>query len=85
MEEKKITHIVNCAQGKRFGQVDTTAEDYVGADISYLGIPGHDSIKFDITPYFTRAADFIREGCCEGWLYTRILPVNLTWHGMNLK
>lgn len=66
LKENGVTHVVNTAQGKRFGQVNTDADFYSGSGISYYGIPGHDSVKFDISKYFQEAADFISEGCAKG-------------------
>ena len=66
LKDKGVTHVVNCAQGKRFGQVDTNTEFYSEANISYFGISGHDSIKYDISIHFNDAANFIEEGLKSG-------------------
>ena len=62
-----FTHIINCAEGKRFGQVDTGPNYYAASPtIRYLGIPGHDSVKYDITPHFHAAAEFVKSADSTG-------------------
>ncbi|XP_067951646.1 dual specificity protein phosphatase 3-like [Watersipora subatra] len=69
LEAKGIKHVVNCSQGRRFGQVNTGKDFYEGSGILYHGIPGHDSVKFDISVYFEPAASFIEEGLRSGSVY----------------
>lgn len=62
LKSNKVTHVVNTAQGKRFGQVDTDASFYDESGIQYYGVPGHDSIKFDIKKHFEESSAFIDQG-----------------------
>lgn len=61
-----FTHVINCAEGKRFGQVDTNSDFYSNSPINYLGIPGHDSTKYNITPHFYTAAEFVKSSAAGG-------------------
>ncbi|KAK2832852.1 hypothetical protein Q5P01_016741 [Channa striata] len=54
-----ISHILNAAEGNSFMHVDTSAELYAGAGITYRGFPASDTDHFDISVYFEEAADFI--------------------------
>ena len=54
-----ITHLINAAQGSKFNQVNTTADDYKDTDLTFLGIPAIDVFKFKMTPYFKSSSDFI--------------------------
>jgi len=68
LKKNQITCVINCAQGKRFGQVDTNEQYYADSGISYFGIPGHDSVKFDLSLYFKDAAEYIKEKLETGLL-----------------
>ncbi|KAF6023154.1 DUSP3 [Bugula neritina] len=69
LKKNQITCVINCAQGKRFGQVDTNEQYYADSGISYFGIPGHDSVKFDLSLYFKDAAEYIKEKLETGGVY----------------
>nr|XP_031829570.1 dual specificity protein phosphatase 3 isoform X1 [Nomia melanderi] len=56
-----ITHLLNCAEGKRFGFVNTDANYYKDTTIKYVGLPLADLCSTDISKYFYTAADFIDE------------------------
>lgn len=59
MKEIRITHVVNCAEGRRSGQVNVNAWYYQDADIKYLGLPVDDLPSANIEDYFHCAAQFI--------------------------
>ncbi|XP_057642318.1 dual specificity protein phosphatase 13 isoform X2 [Chionomys nivalis] len=51
-----ITHVLNAAHGGLYCQ---GGPDFYGSSVSYLGVPAHDLPDFDISTYFSSAADFI--------------------------
>ncbi|XP_077654589.1 dual specificity protein phosphatase 13A isoform X2 [Urocitellus parryii] len=51
-----ITHVLNAAHGGLYCQ---GSPDFYGSSVSYLGVPAHDLPDFDISTYFSSAADFI--------------------------
>ncbi|KAL6036225.1 hypothetical protein STEG23_023961 [Scotinomys teguina] len=51
-----ITHVLNAAHGGLYCQ---GGPDYYGSSVSYLGVPAHDLPDFNISTYFSSAADFI--------------------------
>ncbi|XP_031216972.1 dual specificity protein phosphatase 13 [Mastomys coucha] len=51
-----ITHVLNAAHGGLYCQ---GGPDFYGSSVSYLGIPAHDLPDFNISSYFSSAADFI--------------------------
>ena len=85
LKSNGITHVVNCAQGKRFGQVDTDASYYDQTGIQYFGIPGHDSVKFDITKHFEESSSFIDEGNKSGMSVKVLIsiPRYLVWNALS--
>ncbi|XP_023574619.1 dual specificity protein phosphatase 13 isoform X4 [Octodon degus] len=54
-----ITHVLNAAHGGLYCQ---GGPDFYGSSVSYLGVPAHDLPDFDISTYFSSAADFIHQG-----------------------
>ncbi|KAK1124354.1 hypothetical protein K0M31_006721 [Melipona bicolor] len=56
-----ITHLLNAAEGKRFGCVNTNKSYYSDTTIKYLGLPLIDMCTTDISKYFNTIADFIDE------------------------
>lgn len=54
-----ITHLLNAAEGKRYGFVNTDKDYYADTAIKYLGLPLADLFTTDISKYFYTAADFI--------------------------
>lgn len=56
-----ITHVLNAAEGNRFGCVSTNQHFYKGTDIKYLGLPLTDLPTTDISKYFYTAAAFIED------------------------
>ncbi|CAK9833573.1 Dual specificity phosphatase 29 [Anthophora retusa] len=61
-----ITHILNAAEGKRFGFVNTDKNYYADTTIKYLGLPLADICTTDISKYFNTAAAFIDEAVSMG-------------------
>lgn len=51
-----ITHVLNAAHGGLYCQ---GGPDFYGSSVSYLGVPAHDLPDFNISTYFSSAADFI--------------------------
>lgn len=56
-----ITHVLNAAEGKRYGCVDTNQDYYRGTNIKYIGLQLTDLPTTDISKYFYTAAAFIEE------------------------
>ena len=48
--------MLNAAHGGLYCQ---GSPDFYGSSVSYLGVPAHDLPNFDISAYFSSAADFI--------------------------
>ncbi|KAG6794622.1 dual specificity protein phosphatase 3 [Apis mellifera caucasica] len=61
-----ITHLLNAAEGKRFGFVNTNKNYYSDITIKYLGLPLIDLCSTDISKYFFTIADFIDEAISSG-------------------
>lgn len=61
-----ITHLLNCAEGKRFGFVNTCRSYYGDTSIKYLGLPIADVLSADISKYFYTAAEFIDDAVSGG-------------------
>jgi atypical dual specificity phosphatase len=51
-----ITHVLNAAHGGLYCQ---GGPDFYGSSVSYLGVPAYDLPDFNISTYFSSAADFI--------------------------
>ncbi|KAL5021455.1 hypothetical protein ScPMuIL_000610 [Solemya velum] len=61
-----ITHIVNCAQGTKFNQVNTDANFYKDVRIDFLGLKAIDIATFNMMQFFKLAADFIDKSLKSG-------------------
>ena len=61
-----ITHLLNAAEGKRYGFVNTDKDYYADTAIKYLGLPLADLFTTDISKYFYAAADFIDDAVSTG-------------------
>ncbi|XP_036143734.1 dual specificity protein phosphatase 3 isoform X2 [Monomorium pharaonis] len=61
LETLGITHLLNAAEGKRFGFVNTTNSYYADTAIKYFGLPIQDLPIEDISKHFYTAANFIDE------------------------
>lgn len=61
-----ITHVVNTAEGNRYGMVNTDAHFYRDSGIRYMGLPLLDLPSARIHQYFYAAADFIDDAIKSG-------------------
>lgn len=67
LRQMGITHILNTAEGSRFGQVDTGHAYYRDVpQIRYMGFPLTDHPSTDISRYFYIAAKFIDNAISSG-------------------
>ncbi|KAK3083125.1 hypothetical protein FSP39_014656 [Pinctada imbricata] len=65
-----ITHLVNCAQGTKYNQIDTDENYFADSGICFHGIQAMDSFGFKMTPFFDNAAEFIHNALqSEGKVY----------------
>lgn len=65
-----ITHVLNAADGPQ--HVDTGPHFYKDTNIQYHGVEASDSKDFDLSPFFTEAADFIHGALSqEGTRHTK--------------
>lgn len=61
-----ITHLLNTAEGKKFGFVNTDRAYYRDTAIKYLGLPMADLPSTDISKHFYTAASFIDDAVSTG-------------------
>ncbi len=63
MKLKKLgfTHILNAAEGRKFGQINTSATYYEDAGIKYLGFSIIDNPTYKIGMHFEEAIQFLEE------------------------
>ncbi|XP_034950054.1 dual specificity protein phosphatase 3 [Chelonus insularis] len=61
-----VTHVVNAAEGNRFGHVNTNQNYYSTTPIKYLGLPLTDLPSVDISQYFNVVANFIDDAIRSG-------------------
>lgn len=62
-----ITHVLNTAEGSRYGQVDTGHIYYRDMpNVRYMGFPMTDQPSTDISRYFYIASKFIENGVNSG-------------------
>lgn len=61
-----ITHLLNAAEGDKFGMVNTNADYYKDSGIKYLGLQLKDLPIVSISKFVHQAADFIEEGLNSG-------------------
>ncbi|KAK3548768.1 hypothetical protein QTP70_020650, partial [Hemibagrus guttatus] len=61
LQQLRVTHILNVAEGDSYMHVTTGAEYYAGTGIIYHGIPANDVEYFDLSVYFEEGADFIAQ------------------------
>lgn len=79
-----ITHVLNAAHGGLYCQ---GGPDFYGSSVNYLGVPAHDLPDFDISAYFSSAADFIHRALSTPGGRTWGLisyPVLLSHEGMSI-
>ncbi|XP_063987971.1 dual specificity protein phosphatase 3-like isoform X1 [Diachasmimorpha longicaudata] len=61
-----VTHVLNTAEGTRFGFVPTNRDYYRDVGMQYLGLPLADLPSVDISKYFYTAAVFIDDAIKSG-------------------
>lgn len=63
MKLKKLgfTHILNAAEGRKFGQINTSATYYEEVGIKYLGFSIIDSPAYQIGMHFEEAIKFLED------------------------
>ncbi|XP_063241512.1 dual specificity protein phosphatase 3 [Bacillus rossius redtenbacheri] len=61
-----VTHVLNTAEGNRFGMVNTSRDYYRGTNIKYLGIHLMDLPMTNIGAHFAETAEFIDEAIRNG-------------------
>ncbi|KAL7306943.1 hypothetical protein TKK_0000702 [Trichogramma kaykai] len=61
-----VTHVLNAAEGKSFGYVNTDAKYYADTGIEYMGCHMIDAPSTNISQYFYPAADFIDNALRKG-------------------
>ncbi|XP_072014487.1 dual specificity phosphatase 29-like isoform X2 [Amphiura filiformis] len=77
LQKLGITHVVNCAQGPKFGHVNTSEEYYQGTGMQFYAIKANDVAGFNIAPFLEPTANYIDQAlksggkllvhCCEGF------------------
>ena len=61
-----VTHVLNTAEGKKTGLVDTNEDFYYPYGIKYMGIKMFDVAQTNISKHFLDVADYIDEALNEG-------------------
>lgn len=56
-----FTHILNAAEGRKFGQINTSATYYEEAGIHYLGFSIIDNPSYKIGVHFEEAIHFLEQ------------------------
>jgi dual specificity phosphatase 3 len=56
-----FTHILNAAEGRKFGQINTSATYYEEAGIKYLGFSIIDNPTYQIGMHFEEAIQFLED------------------------
>lgn len=83
LDKLKITHLLNCAEGKKFGFCRSDRSYYSDTPIKYLGLPILDVPTQDISQYFRTAADFIEDALNSGGIFlfknAKTTKINLTF------
>lgn len=64
-----ITHVLNTAEGNKFGMVNTNRAYYRDTNIKYMGVQLEDLPLTNISIYFEETADFIESGVKSGGNY----------------
>ena len=61
-----MTHVVNTAEGKRTGMVDTNEDFYWRYGMTYMGLKLKDVAQTNISKHFSEVSDYIDEALNEG-------------------
>jgi len=54
-----ITHVLNAAQGSKFGNVNTQESMFTPHGIQYMGVAANDNMAFDLSKFFEATTKFI--------------------------
>ncbi|XP_008295800.1 dual specificity protein phosphatase 13 isoform A-like isoform X1 [Stegastes partitus] len=58
-----ITHVLNASHGKLCCKGN---DDFYGTTVKYYGVPANDLPTFDLSPFFSPAAEFIHQALTSG-------------------
>jgi len=61
-----VTHVLNTAEGKRTGMVDTNEDFYWRYGMTYMGLKLKDVAQTNISKHFSEVSDYIDEALNEG-------------------
>lgn len=75
-----ITHIVNTAEGKLFGMVDTDQDFYRNTSIQYLGFSLMDLPVTNISAHFEEVAEFIDTAVTSGGNLLLLFSLSNSWY-----
>ena len=64
-----VTHVLNTAEGKRIGLVDTNEDFYYPYGIKYMGLKLFDVAQTNIAKHFSDVSNYIDEALSEGGMY----------------
>lgn len=65
MKQLGFTHILNAAEGRKFGQINTSATYYEEAGIHYRGFSIIDNPMYKIGMHFEEAIKFLEEALSD--------------------
>jgi dual specificity phosphatase 3 len=61
MKKLGFTHVLNAAEGRKYGQINTSATYYEEVGIKYLGFSIIDNPSYKIGMHFEEAVQFLEE------------------------
>lgn len=74
MKQLGFTHILNAAEGRKYGQINTSATYYEEAGIHYQGFSIIDNPTYKIGKHFEEAIKFLEEALSNKKSKSSILP-----------
>ena len=60
MKKLGFTHVLNAAEGRKFGQINTSATFYEEFDIQYMGFSILDNPMYRINQFFRPALEYLK-------------------------
>ncbi|WAR11407.1 DUS3-like protein [Mya arenaria] len=66
LQELGVTHVINCACGKKYNMIDTSQDYFQASGIKFHGIAATDIMTFKMTPHFEAAVNFLKEALESG-------------------
>ena len=72
-----VTHVLNTAEGKKVGLVDTNEDFYYRYGIKYMGLKLFDVAQTNISKHFLEVSDYIDEALSEGGLFAYLLYIRI--------